>query len=252
MPLKYKTLPMTVAKRIESAVSDVPVGTVFTVNDLDFPKEYGANIKVKLNRMVRAGLLQRLANGKYYRAKTSVLGQISPSTDELIKDLLYSDGKISGYITGLYVWDSMALTTQFSATVIIGVNGRKASLIRGNQKIKFINQANKITHKNIHLLQILDALRFIKIIPDTSVAVSLKRLGNIIKMLSETELNVIVKLAMKYPPRVRAMLGAILDKEKQVELSDTLYESLNQLSEYRLGICRDSDTELNTKKWHLK
>lgn len=252
MLLKYKTLPMTVAKRIELAVSNVPIGAVFTVNDLNFPKEYGANVKVKLNRMVRAGQLQRLTNGKYYRAKMSVLGQIPPSTDELIKDLLYSDGKISGYITGMYVWDSMALTTQFSATIVIGINGRKAPLVRSNQKIKFINQANKITHKNIHLLQILDAFKFIKIIPDTSVTVSLNRLGCMINELSQTELNAIVKLAMKYPPRVRAMIGAILDKEKQVELSDTLYESLNQLSEYRLGIYRYTNTGLNTEKWHLK
>lgn len=55
---------------------------------------------------------------------------------------------------------------------------------------------------------------------------------------------------MKYPPRVRAALGAILDNGEHNDLTDTLYASLNQISEYKFGIT--TDIMLNTSKWHIK
>ena len=143
---------MTFARKIEIAVNNVPIGTVFSIPDLHFPPVSSANIKVKLNRMVRAGRLQKLVNGKYYRAMESVFGATLPSTEELVKDILYTDGKISGYLTGNSVWTSMQLTTQFSGTITVGVNARKASIRRAGQKIMFIVQHNKITSENIHLL----------------------------------------------------------------------------------------------------
>ena len=241
---------MTFARKIEIAVNNVPIGTVFSIPDLHFPPVSSANIKVKLNRMVRAGRLQKLVNGKYYRAMESVFGATLPSTEELVKDILYTDGKISGYLTGNSVWTSMQLTTQFSGTITVGVNARKASIRRAGQKIMFIVQHNKITSENIHLLQILDALKFIKKIPDTTVSASFSKLNNIIKHLSEKDLKAITKLSMKYPPRVRAALGAILYNGEHNDLTDTLYASLNQISEYKFGIT--TDIMLNTSKWHIK
>lgn len=241
---------MTVAKQIEIAVENVPIGTVFTVSDLDFPADFSSNVKVKLNRMVKAGKIQKLASGKYYKAKKSVFGQSLPSTDELVKDILYPEGKVAGYLTGSSVWSSMQLTTQFSGNIVIGTNVRKSPLKRAGQKITFIIQPNKITRENIHLLQILDALKFIKNIPDTSVTASVKRLKTIIDVLSEKEKTTIARLALSYPPRVRALLGAIMDDGRYDELGDTLYHSLNHISEYRLGIT--DDIGINTYKWHIR
>ena len=84
------------------------------------------------------------------------------------------------------------------------------------------------------MLQILDAIRYIQKIPDTTVGKSGKRFIAILKDLSDTEKSTLVRLALKYPPSARALLGTLLDTIQADGISKPLYNSLNPITKYKL------------------
>lgn len=117
--------------------------------------------------------------------------------------------------------------------------------------ISFIVQPNKITQKNIDLLRILDAIRFIKEIPATTPDEACSRLISIIGQLPEEKKIALSNLVLKYSPSVQALCGAILE-ETGVENSivKKISDSLNSVTEYNIPI---SESVLpNKKKWRLK
>lgn len=240
---------MTVAKEIEDIISQIPEGQVFSFETLALPNEYWERARKKLSRMVAKGILCKATNGKYYKPKKSVFGVLPPSQNEMVKDLLYKNGTAVGYLTYYSIWNDMLLTSQISATMFIGSSLKRNPIQRKSQKIKFIVQHNDITEQNIHLLQILDTLKFIQNIPDANINQSILRMIEIIKMRPKKEWEEMVVLSQKYPQRVRALLGAILDHIGSNVLAKPLKLRLNPATVYKLGI---SDKSLPTvKDWKI-
>lgn len=229
---------MTASKQILKRVDELGTDRVFSISDLDLPPQWSENIRVKLGRMVKAGKLIKIGIGRYYYPRTSILGPVPPSTDELVKDLLYKDGMLVGYLTGYSIWDSMGLTSQFSSTIVIGLNRRKDPIKREGREIRFILQPNEISVHNVHLLCILDAIKYIKLIPDTTLDKSILRLNHLIAALNGNELLQLVNLSKRYQPRVRAIAGAILENIGQTDIAGKVKVTLNPLTEYRIGISR--------------
>ena len=92
--------------------------------------------------------------------------------------------------------------------------------------IRFVQQANQISKNNIPLLQLLDSIKSIKRIPDSTPDSSYNRIREIMKSLDDKSIDSMVKLAMKYNPMTRAIVGAIIedlfDEERARVLRDTL------------------------------
>ena len=65
---------------------------------------------VALNRLVAAGTLKRLAKGKYYKPKQSILGELPPETFQKVKEYLIKDNQVIGYITGTNAFAYLGLT----------------------------------------------------------------------------------------------------------------------------------------------
>jgi hypothetical protein len=122
-----------------------------------------------LNRMVASGKIAKLSKGKYYKPETTPFGNLLPDQKQIVKDLLEENGKIIGYLTGYSIYNLLGLTTQVSNTIQIGKNVIRPKLTRERYTITFIKQNNTINKENIPLLQILDAVKNIKIIPDASI-----------------------------------------------------------------------------------
>lgn len=139
------------------------------------------------------------------------------------------DGKVIGYLTGHSVYNQLGLSTQ------IGKNDVRPAFKRERYAISFVRQKNTITKENVPLLQILDAIRYLKKIPDAIIAVACKRLLAIVKDLSVEDKNTMVRLALKYPPATRALLGALLDETEQQAITAPLYKSLNPITTYKLA-----------------
>jgi hypothetical protein len=202
----------------------------------DFPAEVDQKQAVikALNRMVAAGKIAKLSKGRYYKPETTPFGTLQPDRSQVVKDLLEENGKTVGYLTGYSIYNSLGLTTQLSNVIQIGKNVVRPTFKRGQYTISFIKQNNIITKENIPLLQILDAIRYIQKIPDTTVGKSGKRFIAILKDLSDTEKSTLVRLALKYPPSARALLGTLLDTIQADGISKPLYNSLNPITKYKL------------------
>lgn len=225
---------MKITDYISYTIDRLPKGFVFTY--ADFPAEVNqkeAIIKA-LNRMVAAGKIAKLSKGKYYKPETTPFGTLQPDRSQVVKDLLDENGKTVGYLTGYSIYNSLGLTTQLSNVIQIGKNVVRPAFKRGQYTISFIKQNNIITKENIPLLQILDAIRYIQKIPDTTVGKSGKRFLAILKDLSDAEKSSLVRLAMKYPPSARALLGTLLDTIQADAVSRPLYDSLNPITKYKL------------------
>ena len=241
---------MKTSDYIEDKINKLPKGYIFTYVDFITEVNKREAIIKHLNRMVASGKISKLSKGKYYKPQETVFGMLLPDQYQIVKDLLEdNNGKIIGYITRLSFYNTFALTTQVRNTIPIAKQEIRPSFKRGNFTISFIKQKNTINKQNIPLLQLLDAIRYIKKIPNTTVNKSCVRLLSLLKELSSNEKEQIIKLALKYPPRVVALLGALLE-EIGVKNLDILKQSLNPISVYKLGL---SNSNLSTlKNWNIK
>ena len=235
---------------ISYIIDRLPKGYVFTYEDfMTDVNNQEAAIKA-LNRMVASGKIVKLARGKYYKPETTPFGDLLPVQKQVVKDLLEDNGKILGYLTGNSIYNQLGLTTQVSNTIQIGRNQMRPNFKRERYTISFIKQKNTITKENIPLLQILDAIKYIKKIPDASVESSCKRFLVILRDLSASDKSTLVRLALKYSPVTRALLGAFLEQLQQTNFTHPLLKSLNPITKYKL---KGVSNVLNTpKNWNIK
>lgn len=240
---------MKITEYIALTIDRLPKGYVFTYADFTTEVNKKEAVIKALNRMVSSGRIAKLSKGKYYKPENTPFGNLQPNQAQVVKDLLEDNGKITGYLTGYSIYNQLGLTTQVSNTIQIGKNEIRPNFKRERYTISFIKQKNTITKENISLLQILDAIRYIKKIPDASIDVSCKRFLAIIEKLSEKEISTLVRLALKYPPATRALLGALLEQFQKSNLTDPLLKSLNQITKYKLtGAAKVLST---TEKWNI-
>lgn len=137
---------------IRNKINRLPEGYVFTYSDFSNEVKSENALKLTLFRLVRAGKIERLSKGRFYKPKQGIIGKLNPDEYEVVKDLLKLNNRVIGYITGLGVFNSLGLTTQMSSIIQIGSNIDKKQIQRGKYIIKYIRQWNKITTDNINLL----------------------------------------------------------------------------------------------------
>jgi hypothetical protein len=240
---------MKTSEYIAFTIDRFPNGYVFTYADFTTEVNQKEAVIKALNRMVISGKINKLSKGKFYKPENTPFGKLQPTQAQVVKDLLEENGKTIGYLTGYSLYNQLGLSTQVSNTIQIGRNQVRPNLKRERYTISFVKQKNTITKENIPLLQLLDAIRYIKKIPDVSLESSCKRLLAIIKNLSETGTNTLVRLALKYPPATRALLGALLEQLQRIKVTDPLFKSLNPITKYKLtGASKVLST---TQKWNI-
>ncbi len=240
---------MKIAEYIAVAIDRLPKGYIFTY--VDFATEVNQNQAVikALNRMVVSGKIAKLSKGKYYKPEPTPFGNLQPSQTQVVKDLLEENGKLTGYLTGYSIYNQMGLTMQVGNIIQIGKNQVRPSFKRERYTIAFVQQKNTITKENIPLLQLLDAIRYIKKIPDANIDASCKRISAIIKNFSDKDISTLVRLALKYPPATRALLGAMLEQLQQRKATEPLFKSLNPITKYKLAGATNAFA--TTEKWNI-
>lgn len=224
---------------IRDRINKFPRGYVFTYKDFITEVNRKEAIIKFLNRLVASNRIEKLAKGRYYKPQETIFGILLPEQNQIVKDLLEKDGKLRGYISGNTFFNYAGFTTQISNTIQIAHNDMSDTLQRGQFRITFFKQKNTITASNIPLLRILDVMRFIKRIPDSSFQLSITRLNSLISELSEKEQLSLIQLSYKYYPSVRALLGALLENMELDELEiglEKLKTSLNPITKYKIGI----------------
>lgn len=241
---------MNISKEIRKKIVIFPDDYVFRASDFEMESQNQSAVVKALNRMAATGEISKLSKGKFYKPRKTQFGELKPSAYQIAKDYIERDGKLIGYITGYSAYNALGLTTQISSYIQIGTNKSRRAVKRDKYTISFIMQQNTITKKNIEILRILDAVRFIREIPATTPNEACIRLKEIIKDLNDEQKEMLVKCSLKYTNYVRALCGAILeDIGYDGNSLDSIRKSLNGVTNYHLPI---SESVLpNRQNWRI-
>ncbi|MBE6099787.1 MAG: hypothetical protein E7197_06985 [Anaerovibrio sp.] len=172
----------------------------------ELPGESKDYLRQEMKKLVDEGKLERLYNGVYYISYVTILGTKGKiSVDKYIeKKYLATDGKASGYITGLQMANKYGFTTQSPACYEVCSNAASTKQrkleIDGNTIVVYKPVAD-INEENKTALQFLDLMSVI----DKYSEISGAELVNKLKKYIETvgiDFSVVKKYLPLYPDRV--------------------------------------------------
>jgi len=230
---------MSITKKIENKISLINEGETFTYQQLSIDKSEYQTAAKSIERLIKKGVIKRISPGIFFRPKQTVFGELLPNDEEVLKSYLFSNGKRIAYITGTYLYNKLGLTTQIPQIIKIASREKEVKVNKANIKTKPAKSYVDVTNKNYQYLEILDAIKDFNKIPDLNIENGIKILLNILKKLRREDIDKILKYSLKYPPRTRALLGALLEEIGIKDNFDNLLDSLNPLSEYSIGIKKD-------------
>lgn len=241
---------MTTSKKIAAAVNGFFPGQLFQYDELNItPGEYPAAVKA-LGRMVSAGILRRATTGRYYKPEKTAFGELKPGEEQLLKPYLFKSGRRIAYVTGIALYNRMGLTTQVPKAIKVASRDKRIVTTVNSLAVKAVKSYADVTEENYSILEILDALKDIRIIPDLNKKGALQLLAQTIQALPILKKEELITISLNYPPRARALLGALLTQLKaDPALTLSLISTLNPLSTYQIGL---SEKELpGSTQWNI-
>ena len=241
---------MKVAGKIKLKISRMEERTTFGYEQLGIDRtEYGAAAKA-IERLLEKGTIKRISTGVFYKPKSSPFGQLQPGEQELLKPYLFEQGKRIAYITGGSLYNRMGFTTQVPKVIKVASRLKRISTRIGKTQVRAVKSYVDVTDENYYLLELLDVLKDFKTIPDLDKQSALMLLKDKINGLPKDDLSKLLNYALNYPPRARALLGALLEVLGKNRKLSTLRASLNPLTAYDLGIGKEFlPTALN---WNIR
>jgi hypothetical protein len=239
----------SITEIIAKKVKSMPEGAVFDYAQLEIGSDQFVTAAQSLSRLTRKGVITRLSRGKYYKSQQSKFGNSRPREAAIVNALTVKQNKRIGYLTGLAVYNQLGLTSQVSNTLVIATtNPLQPKEIEG-YNVKYVKRNVTFLEEDIPLLQLLDALRDIKIIPDANPDDSFKILKERISDLSKNKKERLISLALSFNPGTRALLGALIEHYFKGVSVSKLKQSINRLSTFETGI--SSALLPNKQSWNL-
>lgn len=148
------------------------------------------------------------------------------------------------------MYNRIGLTTQVPKTIKVASRVKRITTRIGNIQVKPVKSYVDVTNDNYYLLEILDVLKDFKKIPDLDKKMAIKFLLNKVKELNLEDQSRLLKYALKYPPRTRAFLGALLIRINASQGQTALKQSMNPFTAYNFGINKEM---LSTAPdWNIK
>ncbi len=241
---------MNLTKQIRDQIDQIPEGKTFGYSDLQIERESYQTAAKVMERLLSKGYIRKISKGIFFKPEQSVFGELQPSYSEQLRPYLFKNGSRIAYETGDSLYNKMGLTTQMAFRIKIASLSKRININRGIIKADAVKSYAEVTDANYELLSFLDAIKDVKRIPDCSVSQAVKILSGKINHLNDRQIEELTSYAMLYPPRVRALLGAILENLKIKADTSRLRKSLNPLTKINLGLKK---TDLPTKNsWNIE
>lgn len=217
----------------------MPEGRIFGYDALGLERSQYAAAAKALERLVAKGVLRRQSKGQFFRPKKTPFGDVGPSESEIIRGRLVIRGNQIGYITGKALYHRMGLTTQVPRVIQIASRSGRISINQGNVQARPVKSYVEVSADKVPLLELLDVLKDFRQIPDLDRLGAIRLLLWLLKEMDLDELGRVCMYAQAYPPRTRALLGALLDSIGLTGLAAAKITDLNPLTKYRMGIQPD-------------
>jgi hypothetical protein len=236
-----------IAKSVRNTVESLSPGALIRQGDLSIPAGKEMAAAQALSRLVKQGALERIEKGLYYKPKQSKYGTLRPDANQLLKEILTQK---QGYLTDTAAYNSFGITTQLPSTIVIAGSRYSSPRTIAGLTIRYRRSKVKSNTASSEVLQVLDALRSIKRIPDATPDQVLSRIIEIITSFTFAQKKELLSCALEYNPSVRALVSAIFDEHFNSFDTSFLAESLNPLSSYKIDI--SFDILPNKTKWNIK
>ena len=177
---------MKVAAQIREKIKSIPESEPFGYADLGIEATDFFTAAKALERLQKKGEIKKISKGMFYKPEISIFGEMPPNYDSILQNYLYKAGKRVGYVTGYVLYNQLSLTTQMAFTTKIATNRNLKKINIGWLKTNSVKAYAEVTEENYSLLGILDALKDIKSIPDSSASNAIKILMPKIKVFKKT------------------------------------------------------------------
>lgn len=241
---------MSIAASVNRTVERFEPGRIFGYSDLAPYQEAPGAVVRALSRLAQENKVTRVAKGRYCKPKQGLFGALKPTDNELLRDTLYRDGRLRGYVTGPALYNRLGLTTQIPKTVTVAFDGARQEKDFGTIRIKTVPSRAPIRKADVPLLQFLDVLRDVKNVPDANPGEVLAAIAERFATLSVADVNRLQKLALSYyNAGTRALVGLLLTRNGQ-RIDPKLQGSLNPLTRFRVGL--DADAWRDKTDWYIQ
>lgn len=225
---------MKIAARLRRRIERMDDGTVFSYVDLRIrDTEFVAAAKA-LSRLVQEGTIRRIKRGTFLKPQRSVFGKVGIPESQLLRLYMYRGNRLAAYVTGTALYNRLGLTTQVPRRIRVASTERVVPSRIGNLDTMFVRSYVEVSEEVVPRLELLDVVKDLRAIPDANPTDIMRFLLNALGEMDERESSSLVRLALSYPPRVRALLGVLLEKVGRD--AQRLRKSLNPLSTYVSGI----------------
>jgi hypothetical protein len=241
---------LSLSEIVTQRINKLPEDESFGYAQLALTREQYQTAAKALERLQKMGVIKKLSKGRFYKPKQTIFGEKKPDEQQRLKPYLYQNGQRTAYITGDTLYNQLGLTTQVPAIIKIASRNRRIFINTTALKATAVKSYVDVTDENYQLLGLLDAVKDLKQIPDIDLENALLILKSRIKALPSAQRQAMIDYALAYPPRVRALLGAMLTDLKLKEDIGKLRDSLNPLTTFDMSI--DDRLLQGASDWHIQ
>lgn len=172
----------------------------------ELPGNSKGYIRQEMKQLVDEGKIERLYNGVYYLAYTTILGTKGKvSIDKFIeKKYISYEGSVSGYITGIQLANMYGFTTQNPACIEVCSNEattKQRKLDIAGRKIIVYKPLTQINEENMTALQFLDLMSSIDKYSELSGEELQNKLREFVKIINVDFMKVKEYISL-FPDRV--------------------------------------------------
>jgi hypothetical protein len=243
--------PFSLAGRIASRILHGGPKRLWTLRDFS-DLGSGPAVAAALSRLVKERTIRRVRRGIYYRPSVTAFGETRPDPDATLKATLRRHD-VPAVSAGVDAWRRLGLTTQVAGVPIVATPRRlRLGPVGGHRVHTTVRPGTP--HGGHEERAVLDALRNLRRIPGSTPKRVVDRLS---ALLADGLVDVpaLLSMALSEPPRVRALLGAILEharpKDAMIRAPLTrLRRSLNPLTTYRIP--EVAHLLPTSRGWHIR
>ena len=172
----------------------------------ELPGDSRDYVRQEMKKLVDDGKLERLFNGVYYLSYTTILGTKGKmSIDKYVdKKFFKSNGRVTGYITGIQLANMYGFTTQTPACIEVCSNEattKQRKLCIDGRNLIVYKPITEITKENQTALQFLDLMTTIDKYSEISGNLLRMKLKEFVNILN-VDFSIVKRYIALFPDRV--------------------------------------------------
>ena len=172
----------------------------------ELPGDSRDYVRQEMKKLVDDGKLERLFNGVYYLSYTTILGTKGKmSIDKYVdKKFIKSNGRVTGYITGIQLANMYGFTTQIPACIEVCSNEattKQRKLCIDGRNLIVYKPITEITKENQTALQFLDLMTTIDKYSEISGDLLKMKLKEFVNILN-VDFSIVKRYIALFPDRV--------------------------------------------------